>query len=333
MISRSFPGKLYLLGEYFVMEPGAGACILAVNRYLTTTITKSDTLKIMTAYGDVESLNQRDECGPLRYVINALHVAYDYIHYKGKKLVPFQLNIESELEREDHAKYGFGSSGVVIVAVIASILEFHGLAVSSEVIFKLAVLAQYRMQELSSGGDLAVAAMKRSIYYQRYNPKVLSKDVQCVDKMWEGLVMEPLHLPYFVEVGWTQKSWKTQTSLEAVSLRKKQDKNDYNMLMIEAKKIVDHFRIHQTLDDISQYRKWLLKFAKWADIFIETPELTALIEGAQKAGYVAKSSGAGGGDCGIALSLVENKQELTEIWKKNNIEIIEEAVKKHDTIQ
>lgn len=56
---------------------------------------------------------------------------------------------------------------------------------------------------------------------------------------------------------------------------------------------------------------------------IYTPALKELQEATEGLSVCAKSSGAGGGDCGIALSFdpVET-QTLIERWKEKNIEVI-----------
>ena len=52
---------------------------------------------------------------------------------------------------------------------------------------------------------------------------------------------------------------------------------------------------------IREGRRLLLGLTRTSGIVIETPPLRRLVEIAQEHGAVAKSSGAGGGDCGIAL--------------------------------
>lgn len=90
---------------------------------------------------------------------------------------------------------------------------------------------------------------------------------------------------------------------------------------MKAEQIVLSFLNDQDITLITQYRNWMLKFGLWADIEIETDVLKVLIDSANNQGYPAKASGAGGGDCGIALS--ETKIDLTEVWEPLNIERID----------
>ena len=70
----------------------------------------------------------------------------------------------------------------------------------------------------------------------------------------------------------------------------------------------------------AQNRELLQKLSALTGTIIETPKLTRLIEDAIFAGIPAKTSGAGGGDCAIAL---------TTIYEKNRIESMKSAWENH----
>ena len=70
----------------------------------------------------------------------------------------------------------------------------------------------------------------------------------------------------------------------------------------------------------AQNRELLQKLSALTGTLIETPKLTRLIEDAIFAGIPAKTSGAGGGDCAIAL---------TTIYEKNRIESMKSAWENH----
>ena len=42
MIRRSAPGKLYIAGEYAVVEPGHQALLVAVDRFITVRVTPAE---------------------------------------------------------------------------------------------------------------------------------------------------------------------------------------------------------------------------------------------------------------------------------------------------
>ncbi|UUT34860.1 hypothetical protein [Microbacterium elymi] len=71
---------------------------------------------------------------------------------------------------------------------------------------------------------------------------------------------------------------------------------------------------------IGHARTALGDLARHAGLQIETPALTTLCDTATAAGAAAKSSGAGGGDCGIVLAPAgaDIHRMLTE-WERNDI--------------
>lgn len=315
MIEVRYPGKLYIMGEYNVMEPKHSAIVMAVNRYLTVRMTPSKQVKIQSAYGIINVTTK----GQMKHVEGALAVSRAYLEKENLDFMPFDMIIESELDAQNNKKYGFGSSGVVIVAVLDSILKFHGLTLDKLKLFKLAVYTQTVIGDISSGGELACSIYGGLIYYRRYLELPTSLDD--IDRDWNDLEIKPLNRNFHIEVGYTHQAFNSKSFLEKVSLKKKQDPKKYQFLLMKAEQIVLSFLNDQDITLITQYRNWMLKFGLWADIEIETDVLKVLIDSANNQGYPAKASGAGGGDCGIALS--ETKIDLTEVWEPLNIERID----------
>ena len=48
-ITSKAPGKLFIAGEYAVVEPGQGAIVAAVSRYLTVTIDEATSVGTLTS--------------------------------------------------------------------------------------------------------------------------------------------------------------------------------------------------------------------------------------------------------------------------------------------
>ncbi|MHC4391989.1 MAG: hypothetical protein ACYS22_11830, partial [Planctomycetota bacterium] len=73
-------------------------------------------------------------------------------------------------------------------------------------------------------------------------------------------------------------------------------------------------------DGLRGARAALQALARAIDVEIETSELAALADSALEFGIGAKLSGAGGGDCGIALVFdPEQAQQLAEAWVERGI--------------
>jgi phosphomevalonate kinase len=295
MISVKYPGKLYLLGEYLVLEPGKSALVMAVDRYLYVDITKGNQYYVKSSHGVLkgEDVFMSDK---LPYVVCAINVVREYL---GKELKYFNIDIRSELDSESGKKYGFGSSGVVMVGVIDALLKYHDVLLDKLTLFKLVVYAQYQMNEVSSGGDIAASIYGNMIRYTRYELDSVDSDIACVDKEWKSLNIEYVERDFNIAVVWSMNSHKSSNSIDLLYKRRDEDRDTYEALMREAESIV-------SMDDIEVamglYRKWMLRLGQWAHINIETESLSEFLDYCESQGYVSKVSGAGGGDCAIVYN-------------------------------
>ncbi|WZU01556.1 hypothetical protein MGH68_19465 [Erysipelothrix sp. D19-032] len=106
----------------------------------------------------------------------------------------------------------------MIVAVIASVLDFYQISISKIELFKMAVLAQLEMHELSSGGDLAAAVFGGLIIYERYDvqwSKTHQSSSEILHLEWPLLKIEPLQDDNFkIHVGRTQSVNRTVSYLK-----------------------------------------------------------------------------------------------------------------------
>src|SRR5699024_8891834 len=74
---------------------------------------------------------------------------------------------------------------------------------------------------------------------------------------------------------------------------------------------------------LRENRELLNQLSRYTGVLIETPALSDLCSIAERIGGAAKSSGAGGGDCGIAL--FDTAVDLTPLyqeWEKEQIEAL-----------
>lgn len=324
MIEVTYPGKLFILGEYSIMEKNHSAIIVSVNRYIKGIIEAHPTLIIESDYGKFTDTTYDEK---MDYVKTAYEVSVDYLSLKDLAIKPFKLTLTSELNNAQNQKYGFGSSGVVIVSVIDAVLKFHNVKLDKETLFKLSVVAQLRMNKLSSGGDLASSIYEGMIFYTKYDLEDVSEDVICVEKTWKYLKIKQIENPYHIEVFFTGKSHDTNLALKKFKALKSQNINDYNKLVEEANALVLKARKEGLLKVIPLYRDWMLKLGKAMDYTIETENLTKLIEISNHYGYAAKISGSGGGDCGFTIMDDKtHKKDLIQKLKENGLEHIEGAI-------
>ena len=88
----------------------------------------------------------------------------------------------------------------------------------------------------------------------------------------------------------------------------------------------------QVMSAITRNRVLLVQLGRISGRVIETPELTRLVEIARDHGAAAKSSGAGGGDCGIALCPPDKDiAAMSSAWRAASIQPLDLAIYTHDS--
>ena len=326
------PGKLYIAGEYAVVEPGHRAVLVAVDRFITVRITPcspaggyagtissrlyangSRPWRRRPQDGQAEAVGGEDD-----YIISAIRVVEALVAEVGGQLRSFDLDISSELEEDDGRKLGLGSSSAVTVATVRAVADLYGLAASDLTVYKLAMLASDTVQPIGSGGDIAASAMTGWVAYTspdrswlrraRQRARVGGSVSDLVEADWPGLSVRRLPPPSLrLQAGWTGAPASTPALVAdvqagshgaddyAVFLR---DSQDCLARLITAIEDDDAARI---MRQIARNRALLAGLSRISGRTIETTELARLVEIALEHGATAKSSGAGGGDCGIAL--------------------------------
>lgn len=353
------PGKLYISGEYAILEPGHPAILIAVDQYLNSQLSISlkpyqgfiqSDLPGMTDLNyrrnshtnDIQIDIEQQSAGSLkdwRYVLAAIEVVEAMITEMGRPIQDYQLSFSSDLASQEGKKYGFGSSGAVTVATIRALIQFYGLqALSAETIFKLACIALTKLDTNGSFGDIAAITLGNWVYYQSFdrewlrarltsNPMIL--DLLTVD--WPYLKLETIETikDLTVLIGWTQSPASTDDLV--AYLRQQMDNagttSTYKTFLEESQVSVE--RMHQAFksknialiqEELANYRHLLLKLSKEFNLTIETPALKELVHSSQAYQFEAKSSGAGGGDCGIAIGHKNQKSALLQAhWENTGI--------------
>ncbi|MBS4456705.1 phosphomevalonate kinase [Tuanshanicoccus lijuaniae] len=344
------PGKLYIAGEYAVLEPGEPAIIVAVDAYLSCRLEE----KTHTGYSQwTSSLYPNDtfyyqgqhQVIPKKwhYVYQAVTVAETYLSEIGIEVTEYDLHFDSELIDQNGAKYGLGSSGAVTVATIKAILTHHQYAFTPVELYKLATLASLNVSEKGSFGDIAACVSGGWVLYRSFDRQWLLSNMQArnsyaalVQQPWPLLEISPLdvHPTLQLMIGWTQSPASTDYHVQHFEQARLAQDDDYQYFIHESRAFVETLATALIQGDltvvfstIQELRHLLQKIsAKW-QLGIETPALTQLIEDAAAYQYEAKTSGAGGGDCGIALG--HNTSEataLTQLWQQHHINPLQLSV-------
>ena len=325
-------GKLYWAGEYAILEPGQLALIKAIPIYMTAEIKASDDYRL---YSDMftYSVDMRPDSS-YALIQETVALVEEYLTAQGVELQPFSLDIRGKMEREGK-KFGLGSSGSVVVLVIKAMLAFYERLADRELLFKLASAVLLKRGDNGSMGDIACIVSEDLVLYQSFDREKVAdwlekEDLQAVlTRDWGFSIrsVEPA-LKFDFLVGWTKE-------VAVSSHMVKQIKDNMNASFLEASKetvanLVKALEVGQeeTIIDLLEQASQLLEGLS-SDIY--TPSLRQLKNASKDLKAVAKSSGAGGGDCGIALSFDQDSTTLLKKrWADLGIELLYQERMGHD---
>ena len=325
-------GKLYWAGEYAILEPGQLALIKAIPIYMTAEIKASNNYRL---YSDMfsYSVDLRPDSS-YALIQETVALVEEYLTAQGVELQPFSLDVRGKMEREGK-KFGLGSSGSVVVLVIKAMLAFYDRPAERYLLFKLASAVLLKRGDNGSMGDIACIVSEDLVLYQSFDREKVAQwlekeELQAVlDRDWGFSIrsVEPA-LEFDFLVGWTKE-------VAVSSHMVKQIKNNMNSRFLQASKetvanLVKALEVGQeeNIIDLLEQASQLLEGLS-SDIY--TPSLRQLKNASQDLKAVAKSSGAGGGDCGIALSFDQDSTTLLKKrWADLGIELLYQERIGHD---
>ena len=325
-------GKLFWAGEYAILEPGQLALIKAIPIYMTAEIKESNNYRL---YSDMfsYSVDLRPDSS-YTLIQETVALVEEYLTVQGVELQPFSLEIRGKMEREGK-KFGLGSSGSVVVLIIKAMLAFYERLAKRELLFKLASAVLLKRGDNGSMGDIACIASEDLVLYQSFDRKKVAdwlekEDLQAVlARDWGFSIrsVEPA-LKFDFLVGWTKE-------VAVSSHMVKQIKDNMNSSFLQVSKetvanLVKALEVGQEdkIIELLNHASLLLENLS-SDIY--TPSLRQLKDASRNLKAVAKSSGAGGGDCGIALSFDQDSTTLLKKrWADLGIELLYQERIGHD---
>ncbi|TDE89660.1 phosphomevalonate kinase [Occultella glacieicola] len=356
MITARAPGKLFIAGEYAVVEPGGDAVVVAVDRHVVVTLGPArDRGRIdsdqpgwapLTWSREATGVVAEDGRG-LDHALSAVRTIDEFVIGLGIDPRNHSLRISSDLDDADGHKYGLGSSGAVTVATIRALDEFYGLGLTRLEQFRLALLAIVDVAPSSSGGDVAASTFGGWVSYRSPDRAALA-ELRARDGVlaafrapWAPLAITPLPSPDALElvVGWTGAAASTARLVDDVQAAVGAGTSaiqalPYEEFLTESRARVADVAAGLTDGDparvlaaVRAARRLLVGLGSTLDVGIETPTLTRLCDEAEAIGAAAKSSGAGGGDCGIVL--VPRGTDLTAMlagWERAGVRRLTLAV-------
>jgi len=200
-------------------------------------------------------------------------------------------NLFIKTSSDETLKYGLGSSSAVTVALIKVLSQYYKINISKKDIFNLGYSVVRKVQGVGSGFDIASAVYGGTIYF-----------------VSGGKVIEPLSIKnLLLVIGYS--------GIKASTTKIVKDLKPNFKIFDEIKNVVEEAKItlinsnwKRTGELMNENHKLL------QELGVSTEKLDAMCLAAVTAGsYGAKLSGAGGGDCMIALVSKEKKEQVENL--------------------
>lgn len=307
-IETSAPGKLMLLGEHAVVY-NRPCLVTAVDQrmHCWTSILDEPILTIEAEDVGLRGYKKTlEKLGQSKIPQVAKFVEIAVLNFRKK--YPFNKGVAIKTKSEFSSQFGFGSSSAVAVCTIKALSELFKAKLSPKEIFDIGYQTVLDVQGKGSGFDVAAAVYGGTLYYVT------------AGKVIKQLKVEQLP----IVVGYT--GFKASTSEIVKQVAKKAAKYprvieriyDESKILVELAKKALKKKDWSTLGQLMDFNQGLLE-----SLGVGSKKLAAMIYAAREAGALgAKLSGAGIGDCMIALVNKRNKKRVERAIKIVGDEII-----------
>lgn len=312
-ITVSAPGKLMLLGEHAVVY-NRPCLVTAVNQRLTLIAQVIDKPLFQLEAPDAGVTNYSKplfEIGQGDIPKGAKFVEIATLNFTKKHRIKQGIKIKTTSDFSP--LFGFGSSSASTVCILKALSELFKVKLSNRQIFELAFKTVLDIQGTGSGFDVAAATFGGTLYYSKAGKKTI----------------KPLNLKSLpLIIAYSGIKADTVTLVKEVATKAKRYPeiidNIYNQIAtlvnIGEKALVKNDL--QTAGELMNFDEGYL-----AALGVGSKKLADMIYSAREAGaYGAKLSGAGLGDCMIALASNDKIQAVKEAITKTGGKIVEVKV-------
>jgi phosphomevalonate kinase len=279
----SAPGKLLLAGEYAVLHAGRSCLVAAVERRLRVDATPAAEWSV--THGDATWRPGDDATASLAFCVAAVQRA------QALGAAPRALVTHDDL-CVDGLKLGLGSSAAATVATLAAACD--GLGLSREQLWREADALHRAVQGgRGSGADVTASSWGGIVRYRR-DPHAAAP--------------VPVHPDVRIVAVWTGASVKTSPRLATFEAWCRAHPDAAQRFGEASEGAVEALSLALATGDgaglrdaVRAAREVLRGLERKSGLLLETPALARAAEVAERFGAAAKLSGAGGGDCAVAL--------------------------------
>lgn len=308
-VTASAPGKLMLTGGYAVVH-GQPAIVMAVDQRLSVTVKKNGQktfhlfapdLGIDTYSKTIDDLGKKKLPKAVRFV--------EILYKNFLKKFPQSEGINVSTDSEFSSSYGFGSSSAVTVAFAKALTFLYKINLTNKQLFEICYRSVIEAQGVGSGFDIAAAIWGGTLYY--VSPAIIVKPIK-LDKL--SLV-----------VGYTGIKADTPTLIRMIDSELMRQPEKINKIFRDVGEISHNLEKNLSSHDwpaigglLDDHQQQMRKLG------VSSTELENLIEASMNAGALgATLSGAGGGDCMLALVNDSNRQKVSTAIVRAGGEVIE----------
>lgn len=289
----SVPGKLMLMGEYAVVY-GQPCIVSAVNQRMKVSAESINEPVFKLEAADLNVINYQkpiSDLGKGEVLKEAKFAEFSVRNFVDKYKITSGFSIKTQSAFS--ANFGFGSSSAVVVGALKALVELHQMKISDKELFDIAYKTVLDVQGKGSGFDVAAAIYGGTIYFKN-----------------KGEIIEQLEIDNLnLIVGYSGVKADTVSMVNIVSEKMKNYKEGMEKIFDNIGRLVEEAKIaikDKDLERVGTLMDYNQSYLE--DLGVSTDKLNLMIDAAKKAGaYGAKLSGAGGGDCMIALVSSENK--------------------------
>lgn len=352
MITTIAPGKLMLVGEWAVLEAGKPCIALAVDKYVECTLLPSNSMYIkipdmeelqfsfensevrfkrMLTTGEKEKIKfaKATICTFLRYMEELNKPA------KMFKITTSGHNTTLNIDGTER-KIGFGSSAACCAAIGAAFMAEYGFDINEtktkDILFKLSAIAHFIAQDYQgSGFDIAASVYGGAVYYKAFSRIWLMKELReqagkkplkdILAGDWPDLKIKNIKIPEWLKISCCYTSQPGFTSELIMKMDRFREKNfsAWDLLTDDIEESVESALDGMEWNNKEEIRRMIFKnqyelneLDKASQAGIMTDALKKAITIANDNGGAGKISGAGGGDCAIAVCFDNNTENNKE---------------------
>lgn len=330
------PGKVFLAGEYAVLE-GGPALVMGVDRRLHARWEPAARVQLVHLPSGIAW----DGGAPpeeLRFAVRAAGLALRLCAEEDRPRRGFRLAYEDDFDA-DGTKLGLGGSAAASVLAVRATLLAQGRSATDAEVLALALAAHWAEQGgEGSGADVAASALGGVLQVRARLPwrspeEVMQTPARAILRA-DALAAEPVRVPAEARflLAFTGKAADTRLLLREVRVFMRGDRGRWAAVSAQIAQASAALRAalesdhrEAALDAVRAGAAAMARLGEQARAPVVTAELALACALSSSAGSAAKPSGAGGGDCAVVLAFGDEARDRVEAALRSHFAVFRVA--------